>query len=378
MKIFLQITVAVLLFVSCAERRYGDSIGDDKAASLDAWIELNRAALEAEALSFEEIEVVLDENTGKTATMYCQWLRKAGKGAESPNPEESHWTHIDYTAYVLAGYEINHRTGQHKANAFSTRNKDLAHTLGTFNNYCHYTSLYIISNDNGGLYDGQYAMLMRMKVGDSVRVFIPASLSGNGNTIFSQHGYGGNASAPVNQPMVITMSMIDVVRAPSVTELNAVREFARTKMGVTMTAANEKDSLFIKEVYNGSKDIPADSSANLYYKAYFLENGKRGFLFGSNIDSVNRRMNRDTTGYYPLLWPKGSGPVAAFGDILDVDTLKGKYKIDLRYDAELTMVTSSDFAYGSNGQTGGDKAAYVRPYTPLIFDIYVREQKTEE
>lgn len=367
-KIFLQAGLLAALFVSCSERRYAELPGAESQKALDRWIEERRELLEKEA-PVESITVVNELNP-EGATMYYQWLGHANDNTKAI--EASDWLRIDYIAYTTNGYEIT-PDGKHRRNVYSNRREDVARMLGTFNPYTRYNTLYTVySTDRSWLYEGQYEILGKMKLGDSIRIFLPPALATKGTTIITQHGYGGSTTWSHTSPIIMEMKITEVVTSPMTTETENVKEFASSVLGVPQADTTVYAAYSYYKDDEDVEPIPEDGNIHVYYVGSFLENNERGFVFDTNIDSVGTRLKRNTDGLYPLLWPSTTSLIASFKKVLEA----GGYE----YGSKITFVTSSTWAYGGDygGQAGSDTQTYIEPFASLIFDLYIYNPEWDE
>ncbi len=205
------------------------------------------------------------------------------------------WVRINYTGKTLDG------------NIFYTRNAEVAKIQGTYSRRTHYVDDFVyLYEDNSSLPKGIYEALTNMKVGEMTKVVMPSGMyKGDKGYESTNVGYNGQWGVEGGKPVIIdSLEIVEVSEDPITLENRQVNIYAveRWKMP-------EKDSLAKGLYVQLMTPFPVkrdsvvtaekkDSVLTCYYKGYFLD----GFVFDSNIDSVQMRAWGEVVNEGPMEW----------------------------------------------------------------------------
>ncbi len=304
--------IAVTLF-SCARQEL-TPYTEAERISLAQWVALNAPNAEK-----------CDEN------MYIEWIYR------NPNTTDSlveigDWVRITYTNKTLDG------------NVIGTRNEEVAKIEGTYTPFTHYTSDLLYMNDpNVTMIEGQYLALQKMRRGDIVRLYLSSSYAYNVQGFSNNVGYGGQNALNAQIPIIVdSLTLVEFEADPIITEQNAVKEYAHDKWGL-QTSDTIKSHFYMEllppfPIKRDSLMSTPDSTVQIYYTGRFLD----GFVFDTNIDSVQQRLYGRTVNKGPLQL------------ILSSDTTKmiEAWTIALKracYGDHFRMVFASAYGYGIEG-----------------------------
>lgn len=316
------LVVTVLLATSCAEKVSTDySVLEEN--SLRAWMDKNHKGWE------ESGDWIRTDNG-----VYIHWMkRQEGTSPADTIIKEGNWVRIDYTGKTLDG------------NIFYTRNAKVAKQQGTFNRRTHYVDDFVyLYSENAALPAGVFEALTNMKVGDMTQVVMPSGMY-RGSTGYNSTnvGYNGQWGAEGNKPVIIdSLTIREVSEDPITLENRQVNEYAANRWGLV-----EADTL-AKGIYlQLMKPFPIkrdsvitagsnDSVLTCYYKGYFLD----GFVFDSNIDSVQMRAWGEVVNEGPMEW-----------DMSQAAMIEGFKDACVRacYGDRLRVVFTSAYGYGISG-----------------------------
>ena len=279
LKIVFAVVLAVVLAVGCAKNGGLDTSGHEDQA-LKAWIEKN--------VDFSEYSKWVKTDDGT----YIFWLEANNNPADTVI-KAGNWVRINYTGKRLNG------------DVFYTRSEAVAKVQGTYSRRTHYVPDFVyLYKENTLLPKGTFEALTNMKVGEKVKVIMPSgSYMSNSGYSSTNVGYNGQFGLPGSVPVVIdSLTLLEVAEDPITVENRDVTAYASDRWGM-----NPADSL---EGYEGlyvqlqtpfpfkRDSVVKDSTLTCYYKAYFLD----GFVFDSNIDSVQIRAWGEIYNEGPLTW----------------------------------------------------------------------------
>ncbi len=249
--------------------------------SLRAWMDKNHKGWES------------DPNWKRTDSgVYIYWMHSSPADSLA---EEGDWVRIDYTGKTLSG------------DIFYTRDAGVAKMQGTFSRRTHYVDDFVyLYSDNSSLPKGVYEALTQMRVGEMTQVVMPSSMyKGTSGYSATNVGYNGQWGVEGNKPVIIdSLTIKEVSEDPITLENKQVNRYATDRWGL-----QEADTL-AKGLYvqlmtpfplkrdSVIKAEKTDSVLTCYYKGYFLD----GFVFDSNIDSVQMRVWGEVVNEGPMKW----------------------------------------------------------------------------
>ncbi len=308
---------AVLYLGSCAKTE-SESYYEKEQRSFDAWMQLN--------IIDKGIEVQRLDNG-----MYVEWLGRAE--GDGDVPETGDWIRLNYRGESL------------QRDLFMTRYENDARRQGTFTYYTHYVPQYLIMNNYNGLTIGQNYILPQMKVGDSVRIYVPSTLGyQNYGTSFS-NGYEGQYALSGNVPAIIEMVIKEVVPDPTAYENEEVKNYAVNKWGMEV-GDTLKPNMYLEILEQGPADqdtINVDSTIYYKYTGRFLD----GFIVDTNDSTAYKeKFHAEPTSALNALLYDNSSVIAAFQNAMAGSTEKN---LKLRYGAKFRMIFTSTYGYGETG-----------------------------
>lgn len=266
--------------------------------------------------------------------VYIYTMREASLEGEADTLiKGGNWVRINYTGKTLDG------------NIFYTRNAEVAKMQGTYSRRTHYVDNFVyLYEDNSSLPTGMYEAMTNMKVGEMTKVILPSSMyKGSNGYDETNVGYNGQWGVAGNKPVIIdSLEIVEVSEDPITLENREVNLYAvqRWKMA-------EKDSL-AKGLYvqlmtpfpmkrdSVIKAEKTDSVLTCYYKGYFLD----GFVFDSNIDSVQMRAWGEVVNEGPMKW-----------DMRQTQMIEGFKKAccEACYGDHIRVIFTSAYGYGISG-----------------------------
>ncbi len=271
---FLPIVTLILLASSCAKEPNEDTSWQERV-SFDAWMAKN--------INNNGIRAVKQDNG-----MYVEYLSPATDPSLVP-ADTTVWVRINYTGRTLQN------------NVYLTRYREIAEQQGTYTPYTYYAPDYLYCGPtNSNMIQGQYAALkeelkdadgnpVKLAQGSRVRIYMPSDLSYGAYGTSNDQGYGGQYALVGNVPSIEEMEIVEVVKDPIKREEKLVTDYAWDNWGMgeedTLRAFLYLHSLSLPEDTVGTS-IGVDSTIKFYYVGYFLD----GFVFDTNIDSVQQRL----------------------------------------------------------------------------------------
>lgn len=255
-------------------------------------------------------------------------LHSDGKAAT-----DTTWVRIDYTGKTLDG------------NIFYTRDAGVAKLQGTYSRRAHYVDDFVyLYSENASLPKGMYEALIGMKVGEMARVIMPSGMyKGSAGYSATNVGYNGQWALDGNKPVIIdSLTIKEVSEDPITLENRQVNEFAASRWGLVEADTLSK-GLYVQlmtpfplkrdSVVTAEK---TDSVLTCYYKGYFLD----GFVFDSNIDSVQMRAWGEIVNEGPMEW-----------DMSQTSMIEGFKQacVNACYGDHLRAVFTSAYGYGISG-----------------------------
>lgn len=314
--------MAITLAVGCATPEGGDySVLEDE--SLKAWMDKNYKG-------WENNPDIMRTKDG----VYIVWMKRSTEPAPADTViKEGNWVRIDYTGKRLDG------------NIFYTRNAEVAKRQGTYSRRTHYVDDFVyLYSENTSLSEGMLQALTNMKVGDMTRVIMPSGMyRGSSGYDATNVGYNGQWGVEGNVPVIIDSLIIrEVSEDPITLENKVVNEYASSRWQLTEADTLSK-GLYVQlmtpfPVKRDSviKAGSADSVLTCYYKGYFLD----GFVFDSNIDSVQMRAWGEVVNKGPMEW-----------DMTENQMIEGFKEacVNACYGDRMRVVFTSAYGYGISG-----------------------------
>lgn len=339
----LSLVVAMVLATGCAEKTSTD-YSELEANSLRAWMNENYPG-------WEESGEWVRTNKG----VYIQWMeRNEGTALADTVVKEGNWVRIDYTGKTLDG------------NIFYTRDAEVAKVQGTFSRRAHYVDDFVyLYSDNGALPAGMFEALTRMKVGDMTKVVMPSDMyKGSTGYNTTNVGYNGQWGVDGNKPVIIdSLTIKEVSEDPIVLENRQVNAYAENRWGL-MEKDTVSKGLYVQlmtpfPVKRDSviKAGKTDSVLTCYYKGYFLD----GFVFDSNIDSVQMRAWGEVVNEGPMKW-----------DMRQTQMIAGFKEACVRacYGDRMRVVLTSAYGYGISGSAARAVTESSSSSSSDLYDYY--------
>lgn len=313
---------ATLLAVGCATPGSTD-FAELEEESLRAWMDQNYKGWE----NNPDIKRTEDG-------VYIVWMRHSDLAAPADTiVKEGNWVRVDYTGKTLDG------------DIFYTRNAEVAKIQGTYNRRTHYVDNFVyLYSENSSLPEGMFDALTNMKVGDMTRVIMPSGMyRGSSGYSDTNVGYNGQWGVDGNVPVIIdSLTIREVSEDPITLENKLVNEYAAQRWNLTEADTLSK-GLYVQlmEPFSVKRDSvikagSTDSLLSCYYKGYFLD----GFVFDSNIDSVQYRAWGEVVNDGPMKWNmKESQMIEGFKQAC----------VNACYGDHLRVVFTSAYGYGISG-----------------------------
>lgn len=346
----LLLLAAALTITSCAKKTE-ESFDEKEQQSLDAWMKIHAP------------QVTDRWDNG----MYVeQIVPPTNPASDPPNVNEANpeWVRVNFTGMSLSG------------DVFYTRTEEVAIRQGTRTLHTYYEPLYTPFNTSSGLTQGQMDALRTMREGETVRLYLPSRLAYGAYGTSGAYGYQGQNSLKGNVPVIIEMTLVQIVPQPVDREERLVKTYALDAMGFVPNQfiINKEDTLLCAKFMNQQRDPSAkivrkDTLVNIYYVRKFLD----GFIFDTNIDTIAQRVFHDYTTHGAMEYKaSSSNTIAAFPRVLYAEIPPSMDSI--RYGDSVRMVFTSSLGYGKDGNYPSTEsttaATVIQPYTPLVFELY--------
>lgn len=334
---------AVITLASCAKQET-ESANDIQQKSFEAWMEANVT----DAIRYDN-------------GIYIKWLTQNDAGQ---TPEYGNWLMLNYTGKTLVGGDV-----------YNTRYAEVARNEGTFTLRTNYVPQFINFYDQNGLTFGENFALTKMKTGEKVIVYMPSKYGYNGLAKSFTNGYGGHYSLTAAMiPLQVELELVSIFKDASERDKKLCKDYAAS---VGMGEDDEiKSGLYAKILTQTSAHedsiVGSDATAYIFLTTDVIQE-EGTFLVDTNIPAVAQAAWKDYTPYGARsIVPKFSSSeyIAAFKETFAL--------LDITWESSFRMVMTSEYAYSSTGNTGGDlKEPYgvVQPFTPLVIDVYVQKRK---
>lgn len=341
MRIILALATLVILTTSCASETESNRI-ELADVSLREWLKKN----DPEAELVNGVYMRFIERT------------KAEKPVKAVLGES--WIYVNYTAYTINGTVI------------TSRNELTARNAGVWASTTHFCDDYFqyATRNTPHVTEGFNRAIAQMSVGDSVRVYVPMSLSFE-YSMYGNASYINTAATYAGMPVYFDIRLNSVVEEPLTAETDSLDSFVKREWAKYTVDSIDTGLAMRRIIPNPTGDtITKDSTIYYNYAQYFLD----GFLIDTNMDSVAKKYNAydpkkaEESYYIPsFLAPKSMAEEEA-KTIFKVGTRK------MRRGETAEFITISVFGQGNAGTPNGKPE--VLPYQPTIYRIYVltREQ----
>lgn len=290
--------------------------------------------------------------------VYIEYIERGTEG-EVPVMDYT-WLSVNYTGRTLDG------------SVFVTRTDSISKRVGRFAYTTHFCDDFLeYTSSSTKLCDGLRQAFERMRVGDSVRVYIPSN-KGYSSAMNMNSGYAGESGVTYTSlPVVFEMRLQAVVSSPFVWERDSVLRYAERRW-----AADEywRDTVgmyarIIKHNPDGDP-IGEDSLVNVYYEEYFMD----GFLAATNIDTVAKKWevysSTSSDNYEPLPVTPSLAPHVLENNVLYIVLPR------MRKGEVAEVVTVSSWAHGDSGNASSTPE--ILPYQPMRYIIHAMEPASSE
>ena len=344
-RIYLAAAVVVAVAVgswSCAEE--APNIGDGLARqSFETWVA--KYAPAAYANPYKDI--------------YIEYIERGAEDASVPVLDYT-WLTVNYTGKTLDG------------SVFVTRVDSISRRVGRFAYTTHYCDDFLsFASTSTKLCDGLRQAFERMRVGDSVRVYIPYD-KGYAYAMSVNAGYAGEQDVTYTQlPIVFEMRLKAVTTQPFIWERDSVQRYAELHWAGS-DYSHDTVGMYMRIVKQNPEGDPitADSMVYVYYEEYFMD----GFLAATNIDTVARKWNvyssGDETAYESLAILPAAGSNATVNKVFYIAAPL------MRKGEVAEVVTVSTWAHGDTGDASSTPE--ILPYQPMRYKIYILENEEED
>jgi len=311
-KFFLLIIVPFLLLVVGCDRVVNESQGDEMAR-LDAWLKVNN----------------ITTPPNPSGLYYIN--KQEGTGA---SPVDSNWVIFSYVLRSLDDV------------VFETTFKDTAKLYdiyGIYQTTTHYVPSFMQFFSKSTVSLALAEGLSLMKEGGKARLIAPSRLAGNSSTT-----------------MIYDIELLQVITDPKAYEESLIADYRFANPSFISIS----DSIYYMKTADGTRACLVDSLVEVYYTGKFLD----GFVFDTNIDSIAKQNDiytytALTSGKYDVLsFRIGSNAVKTGFEMAIKQMMEGEKGI---------VIVPSPCAYGVSGDNSG--ATKIPPYTPLIFELYLKK-----
>ena len=290
--------------------------------------------------------------------IYIEYIERGPENEAKP-VENYTWLTVNYTGKTLDG------------TVFVTRVASISKRIGSFAYTTHYCDDFLqYTSTSTKLCDGLRQAFERMRVGDSVRVYIPHD-KGYTSAMNVNSGYAGeNGSGYTSVPILFEMRLKAVTTQPFIWERDSVERYAQRHWGTGYSHDTVGMYMRIVQPNPAGDTITEDSTVLVYYEEYFMD----GFLAATNIDTVASKWNvyssSDETAYEPLSLTPSSGSNASENNVLYIAVPH------MRKGETAEVVTVSTWAHGDSGNSSSTPE--ILPYQPMRYKIYVVDDKEED
>lgn len=271
-----------------------------------------------------------------------------------------------------------------------TRSENIARRQGTFTLFTHYNPLFAsiapTENESSNLMKGIHRALLKMKVGDIWRLYLPSKYGVEGTSVSNSVGYGGETSINTYTPVIVdSMEVVSFSTDPRGDERAnygvKVTDFFTSGEVLTMINDYYYMEVFKRKPVTDTVRIRKDTIVQIYYVSRVMPDG---FIYDTNIDSVQQRIfgRSYENDVFPYEYIHNSVDTASVTDMM----LKTLYEVmpRLYYGDNVRIACVSQYAYGSDGRVGSQASntsgqytrpiiTEIQPYTSVVMDIMVME-----
>lgn len=315
--------------------------------SFDAWIKKNDPSAEK-----------------KTSGIYINFRERGEFDFIKPKKDTS-WIQLDYTVYNLAGMVI------------ATRSQNMSKLLGLWDPTTHFVDDIVPYQYSSGFVGmGIYDALQYMRVGDSARIYIPASLgyetdgsSTYGGGAFVNAGYAGEITKYSLMPFYVDVRIKNIINDPNRWEMDMVQNYVRQHWG---QAARDSIAygiyMRLLEDYPTGDSIKSDSTVNYFFAERFMDHQ----LINTNVAKVAHKDD-----YYTYLTSNGTKfAVASFTPTdfkeskADTTTRKIYATAFLKIKSGQTVEIISISRWTAQGNRGSvSNIPQILPFQPRMFQV---------
>lgn len=294
--------------------------------------------------------------TNPVRDVYVEYIERGPENGLVPVLDYT-WLSLNYTGKTLDGA------------VFVTRVDSISRRIGQFAYTTHYADDFAeFSTASTKLCDGLRQALQVMRVGDSVRVYIPQD-KGYASSMTMNKGYAGEAGVKYTAvPIVFEMRLASVITSPFIWERDSAMRYAKQQWGTDFSNDTVGMYMHISKRNPTGDPITKDSSVYVYFEEYFMD----GFLAATNIDTVAKKWkvfdgsDEGAMHYDPQLILPSSGSNVNSNKVLYIATPF------MRKGEVAEVVTVSTWAQGDNGDQ--NSTPEVLPYQPMRYRIHVLEK----
>lgn len=334
---------AILLIGSCAKE--SDKLSKQLAReSFEAWVA--KYAPAAYANPYKDI--------------YIEYIERA-EGMQAVPVLDNSWLTIDYTGRTLNG------------DVFVTRTDSISRRVGSFAYTTHFCADFLeYTSSSTKLCEGLKQAFEQIRVGDSVRVYIPLDKGYTTTGMNINSGYSGESGVTYRSlPIVFDLRLQAVTSSPFVWERDSVQRYAERHW-----AADEywHDTVGmyarILQANPEGDSIGMDSLVYVYYEEYFMD----GFLAATNIDTVavkwNVYDNSNLTAYEAIPITPSAGTNVSVNNALYITLPR------MRRGEVAEVVTVSTWVQGDSGNAMNTPE--ILPYQPMRYVIHTVNKNKEK
>lgn len=335
--------LSVVLIGSCAKE--SDDIGNRLAReSFEAWVA--KYAPEAYANPYKDVYIeYIERETGDRAVPVLGYT----------------WLTVDYTGRTLDG------------DVFVTRIDSISRRVGSFAYTTHFCDDFLeYTSSSTKLCEGLRQALEQMRVGDSVRIYIPSDKAYGSSGMNINSGYEGESGVKYTSlPVVFDMRLRAVTSSPFIWERDSVTRYVEQRWDGDEYWRDTVGMYTRILKHNPTGDsIGQDSVVYVFYEEYFMD----GFLAATNIDTVAYKWNvyDNSSGetYDALAVSPSMASNASTNNALYIALTQ------MKKGEVAEVVTVSTWAHGDSGDASSTPE--ILPYQPMRYIIYVLEENSDD
>lgn len=275
-----------------------------------------------------------------------------------PKPDTS-WLLMNYTMSTLDNI------------IFETRDSETTKLLATWAPTTHFTDdLIAYRSANYTSYskicEGFRDAFKYLRIGDSARIYIPATLGYN-STVTDNDGYQGEGGEDVYafRPIYIDVRLADIINSPRNWEMERVQSYVRKHWGF-LSRDSTAWGLYMRVIGDnglGNK-ITKDSVVRYYYAKRALD----GHLMKTNVNGIIKKVDYQFYISWPTTFESFSG--YKFEEAASDTTSNGifaKAFLNMKTGQTVEVVATSRWCDGNAGVVGN--IPQVLPYEPMKYKI---------